>query len=253
MAKPLLLVDVGNSRVKWAWAGEDGGFRAGPAFPSAAMGLEAGLDRHWGSLDAPAAVYASNVAGAEAAERIIAWVAHRWHSPVYFVRSEAQGYGVVNGYEQPECLGVDRWVGLIALRHGYALPACLVDCGTALTLDLLDEDGRHLGGLIAPGPALMKRALFQETWGVRPEGAARAGLLGRDTAACVDGGVMRACAGLVEKTLGEPVLSSLSRPPTLVLSGGDGEILGQSLGLPYRLAPDLVLLGLLIIATTEPT
>ena len=240
--KGCLLVDIGNSRVKWAVA-EHGELKVGAAFPSDAAEFGKSLDRLWRDMGAPRAAHASNVAGDAMADRLAEWVARRWNLPVRFARSEARAHGVINGYRQPERLGVDRWMGLIALRHDYALPACLVDCGTALTLDVLDETGRHLGGLIAPGPALMRRALLRETQGVRPEGTAAGGPLGLDTAAC---------AGLVEKTLSE-LAPALDRAPTLVLSGGDGGLLGQALPIPYRLAPDLVLRGLLIIATTEST
>ncbi|BBL75139.1 type III pantothenate kinase [Methylomagnum ishizawai] len=245
-----LLVDIGNSRLKWAVASDAGELRVGPAFPSSAAGLEEHLECHWGGLEAPDAVHVANVAGAATAGRLAAWVARQWRLPVHCVRSQAVGYGVTNGYLEPERLGVDRWVGLVALRRDYPLPACLVDCGTALTLDVLDAAGRHLGGLIAPGPALMRRALFQETQGVRPGGEPALDILGRDTASGVAGGIMAACAGLVEKTLAG---LAFDRPPTLVLAGGGAAALASALSPLCRLAPDVVLRGLFIIATTEST
>jgi type III pantothenate kinase len=247
MGKTWLLVDIGNTRVKWGRA-KNGRLVAGTPFPSEGAALCDHLDRHWRALGAPDAVYVSNVIGAEAAGRLADWIARHWSGvPVRFARSEAQGHGVINGYERPEQLGVDRWVGLIALRRDYPLPACVADCGTALTFDVLDADGRHLGGLIAPGPALMKRALVQETRGVRGGDGRVPEFLGRDTAAGVASGILRACAGLVEKSVREAA-EYLGRSPTLVLSGGDGEAVGQCLGVPYRLEPDLVLRGLFTIA-----
>jgi type III pantothenate kinase len=249
MDEALLLVDIGNSRVKWGRAcGEK--MTVGEAFPSQPDGLEPCLDRHWGRLAAPRAVYASSVGATEAAARLSAWVARRWAVPLRFAAAEARGYGVVNGYQRPAQLGVDRWLGLVALRSDYGLPSCLVDCGTALTLDALDAEGRHLGGLIAPGLALMKRALFRETQGIREEEGIAASLgLGRDTASCVESGVLLACAGLVEKAYGE-LTGRLGVPPVLALSGGGGAALGHALAVPYRLAPDLVLRGLLLSAAT---
>jgi type III pantothenate kinase len=246
---PWLLVDIGNSRVKWAWA-EGESWVSGLPFPSERSGLERELDRHWGGLAGPAAVQVSNVLGSEFANVLAAWVARRWGCPIHYARSLAEGYGVVNGYARPERLGVDRWVALVGLRQMSGLPACVADCGTALTFDVLDGTGRHRGGLIAPGLGLMRRALALETHGVPAvEGEAR-DFPGRDTAAGVSGGVLLAGAGLIEKAL-RNTEALLGSRPILVLTGGDAETLGRCLAVPYRPAPELVLRGLLTIAETE--
>jgi type III pantothenate kinase len=249
MAHRRVLVDIGNSRVKWGRA-EGAALLPGAAFPTDTAALGTRLDPLWGGLEPPDAVYVSNVAGAEIAAELSAWVDSAWGVPVRFAKAEAAACGVVNGYEQPSQLGVDRWVGLIALKRYYALPTCLVDCGTALTLDVLDAEGVHLGGLIAPGPALMKRALLRGTRGIAHlEGEGGAGL-GRNTAAGVAGGVLHAAAGLVEKALRETA-ERLGRVPSLVLTGGDGEALGRCLAVPYRFDADLILKGLLTLAEND--
>jgi type III pantothenate kinase len=249
MFKRVVLADIGNSRVKWGRA-ERGVLSLGAAFATDVAALAGNLDLRWGALEAPEAVYVSNVAGAEVAARLAAWVATRWSVPVHFARAEAQRCGVTNGYENPEQLGVDRWVGLIALKRCYDLPACLVDCGTALTFDVLDGEGRHLGGLIAPGPALMKRTLLRNTQGVAEVDGRFDGWLGRNTAAGVAGGVLAACAGLVERAVSESA-ERLGRMPAVAVTGGDGESLGQWLGLPYRHDGELILKGLLTLAENE--
>lgn len=249
MAKRWLLVDIGNSRVKWANADGDS-FQVGSAFPSAFATLRAQLDQHWRGLAAPDAVYIANVTGTATAELLTAWIAEHWRVPVRFARSVAAAEGVVNGYTRPEQLGVDRWVGLIALRHEAELPACLVDCGTALTFDLLDQNGQHRGGLIAPGLALMKQVLLKETHGVTEVEGQIPEALGRDTAAGVASGVLRALAGLVEKAWRE-AYECVGVAPDLVLVGGDAARLGACLAMPYRLLPDLVLRGLLILAESD--
>lgn len=249
MTRGRVLVDMGNSRVKWARE-EEGRLTVGPPFPSDSAALVGQLDFHWGTLEAPRAVHAVNVAGAEMAAALARWVSARWGVPVHFARAEAESCGVTNGYRQPETLGVDRWIGLIGLWRHYGLPACLADCGTALTFDVLDAEGRHLGGLIAPGLALMKRALLQETSGIRVVEAETSGFLGRDTAAGVESGVRHACAGLLEKSLVEAA-KLLGRTPALVLCGGDGESIGRCLGVPHRVDADLVLRGLLTLADNE--
>lgn len=249
MTRRLILADIGNSRVKWGRA-ERGRLFSGEAFATEATRLAEHLDRHWGALEPPEAVYVSNVAGADIAEHLSKWVAARWGVLPRFARAEAARCGVVNGYENPGQLGVDRWVGLIGLKGHYPLPACLADCGTALTFDVLDAGGRHLGGLIAPGPAAMRRVLLQETRGIGEVDGGAAEGLGRNTAAGVAGGVLRACAGLVEKSAREAA-GRLGRTPTLVLAGGDGEAIGRYLDIPHRFDGDLVLEGLLILAEND--
>ena len=250
MSERLWLVDIGNSRLKWARS-ESGRLTPGAAFASKCSALTAHLERHWSSVGCPDAVYVSNVAGSEIARRLEEWVSARWGSPVIFARSEPQRDGVVNGYVQPECLGVDRWLGLLALHRDYALPACLVDCGTAITLDLLDAAGRHQGGLIAPGLATMKGALLAGANGIAMEATAgHTGLLGRNTVACVESGVRLACAGLIEKAVRE--LSTQSdRHVLVVLTGGDAAAIAHHLALPWHLDEHIVLRGLLTIAESE--
>jgi len=241
-----LLVDIGNSRVKWGTA-QDHRIVSGEPFPSASESLEESLDGHWLSLPIPRCIYACNVAGAEAERTITEWVQKQWGISPKFVGSVAQGYGVVNGYEIPEKLGVDRWVSLVAIREFGAQPICVADCGTALTFDVLDAQGRHLGGLIAPGLAMMKRVLVQETKGIRDVGLDHPGFLGRSTAAAVKGGVLAACAGLIEKSVGKAA-KELGDVPSLVLTGGDAEIIADVLDRPCQVVPDLILRGLLCIA-----
>lgn len=251
MTAPWLLVDIGNSRVKWATA-RDGQRWTGTPFASAADGLAERLEQHWSGLETPGAVLASNVAGPAAAAVLAGWIERHWGVPLRFAASQAEGHGVANGYRNPEQLGVDRWLGLIALRRETASPALLADCGTALTLDLLDAAGQHRGGLIAPGLAPMRRALLAETQGVRLDGAGTAAGLGQDTAGGVAGGTLWAAAGLIEKAWRETA-RELGAEPTLVLSGGDAATLGHALGIPYRLVPDMVLGGLFILAEADPT
>lgn len=241
-----LLVDIGNSRVKWGIV-QDDRIVSGQPFPSAAESLVKSLDRHWLSLPVPHRIYACNVVGSDAERAITAWTQRHWGDSPHFVRSAERGYGVVSGYEEPEKLGVDRWVSLIALRELSRGPACVVDCGTALTFDVLDADGRHLGGLIAPGLAMMKRALVQDTKGIKDIDSGDSRFLGRSTAAAVKGGVLAACAGLIERSVGKAAIE-LGQVPDLVLTGGDADVIADALDRPCKVVPDLILRGLLRIA-----
>jgi len=247
----LLLVDIGNSRVKWALAERNrDDLLAGTPFASRGGELLAGLENQWAGLEPPQAVVAANVAGAETESHLADWVREHWGLPVRWVNSRPEGYGVVNGYAQPERLGVDRWVALVGARYRFALPLCVADCGTALTLDALDGEGRHLGGWIVPGLSLMRHALMAETGGVRVMemvAAIPVGGLGVTTGEAVSGGAVRACSGLIEKTIAD-LATRLHVAPGLILTGGDAGSVGRDLAISCHWAPDLVLWGLLVIA-----
>ena len=243
MSGAVLLVDVGNSRLKWARVAEDGHWSHGVPFST----RSADFDRHWAEVPRPDAVWVSNVAGPDAADRLQHWVERQWGRPVQFGRSQVRCGAVVNGYARPEQLGVDRWFGLLGLYRPDGRPACLVDCGTAITVDVLDADGRHQGGLIAPGLETMAAALRQ-----RAPGLASATptppvppTLGRDTASGVGSGCLLAAAGLIEKVF-QDTAAGQGALPRLVLTGGDAAAIGACLSQPHALDESIVLRGLLI-------
>ncbi len=251
MNRTLLLVDIGNSRLKWALA-QGRELHAGMPFCSAAKGLTARLERHWSALGPPASVHVASVAGPDRIATVGGWVRARWGLELRCARTEASRGGVSNGYERPAQLGVDRWLGLLGLHRAHALPACLADCGTAITLDVLDADGQHRGGLIAPGLATMQRSLSKDTHalGLTPGQWPDAGALGRDTAAGIRAGCVLACAGLVEKALAE--LGHAGRAPVrLVMTGGDATTIGRRLAIPHVIDEPIVLRGLLAVAESR--
>ena len=244
MTHPILLVDIGNSRVKWAfwWEGE---LRSGLPFASDSQGLGGRLSQSWGALAPPAAVYAANVAGPSVEDTLQEWIEHRWGLPVQFALTESEGGGVINGYRQPERLGVDRWLALVGLRRHYPIPACVVDCGTAITLDYLDAEGRHQGGLIAPGLQSMRSVLASNTHqlGSIDDATTVNPRLARDTNEGIQSGCLRACAGLIE-TVVKDLRQREDDQLHLVMTGGDAAIIGQLLGSPYHQDEHLVLRGL---------
>ncbi|MBN2700026.1 MAG: type III pantothenate kinase [Methylothermaceae bacterium] len=243
-----LLVDCGNSRLKWGLLRADE-IVSGVSLRSSNGITESDLNGIWADLNTPRQVWIANVAGQMVADRLNAWSRTHWRITPHFVRPLAEGYGVVNGYRYPETLGVDRWLAMIAVRHRYTLPACIVDCGTALTLDVLDQTGRHRGGLICPGLALMAETLMQDTAGVRfetPAGGERGSGLADHTGAAVYRGVRQAALGLIERTYDRYIQAE--GPLSLVMTGGDAAELAPSLSVPLHLAPDLVLQGLAVVS-----
>ena len=160
------------------------------------------------------------------------------------VKSLAEGCGVKIAYRHPEKLGVDRWLALLAARKIYSCSTCVVDCGTAITIDLLDEEGQHLGGVIAPGLTLMKKSLAGATQDLDffesqfPIG------LADNTEAAIYSGTLFSIVGLIEHTM------SKNLGFQLILTGGDAEIVAKELSVDAIVRSDLVLQGLAVVITS---
>jgi type III pantothenate kinase len=248
---PVLLVDLGNTRAKWALLVE--GVR-GPATAMlhAPAGVGEALRSAWAELPRPAEVLVGSVAGAERNQALGTLCQALWDREPRFVAAEARAAGVSNGYEVPGQLGIDRWLALLAARADGRGPACVLDCGTAVTIDLIDGAGRHQGGLILPGLSLMRECLLARTRippvatpAARPE-------LGRGTGAAMANGALLAVLGAVRETLARAATGGLGAA-RLVVTGGDGAAVVASWDAPAELRPDLVLEGLAVVAGTRGT
>ena len=156
-------MDIGNSRIKWA-LDEAGGIRGLSAMEYKPDDLPALLMEHWKNLPHPERIFVSNVAGKQVADVLVKVCSDTWSSAPCFIQVEKETCGVINGYDDIDQLGVDRWLSIIAAWSGGHNDVCVVGCGTALTIDLILADGRHLGGYIIPGTHMM----LETTTLVRP-------------------------------------------------------------------------------------
>lgn len=240
-----LLVDLGNSRLKWACS-ENGTLRSGTPLDHAAP-LAPQLDAAWCDLPSPRRVLVSSVVRGELEDELRATVAARFGIAPEFVRSAAQLCGVRVAYAQPHKFGIDRLLALIALHAARPAPTVLASVGTALTLDALAADGTHLGGLIAPSPALAQKALLGATARVSASDAASLAEIATDTEDAVRSGCWLGAVALIERFHAQAA-RALGATPQLVLAGGDGPLLQQWLDVPSRYEADLVLRGLAVYA-----
>jgi len=243
----VLVADLGNTRIKWAVL--DGGRLTGQsAAPWGGRGgLARALDGCWGSLTPCRRAVVASVGGVSVREALGAWLRGRWQIEVEFVTPAREGFGVTCAYQAPETLGADRWAALVAARRRYERGVLIADCGTAITIDALAAGGRHLGGAIAPGLFAMCRSLVESTAEVRDTGGAATLALGRTTGDAVAAGTLYAAVGLIERVAADlaPVLGAEAQ---LVVTGGDGRLVGEGLARPCEHIADLVLEGLAIIA-----
>ena len=245
----LLLVDLGNTRLRWA---APGGLRAGEIGVTTHRGaLDGGmLEGCWAGRPAPDRIVVANVAGPAAAAALTDWVRDAWALEPAFLESPPSACGVRNGYERPDQLGIDRFAALVGAYRAGLAPACVVDCGSAITVDLLTADGAHLGGYIAPGLAAMADALTAAAPGLPPAGGNAGSGPGRKTESAIAAGTRLAAAGLVERVLAESA-EALGPAPNRVITGGDGPLLAADLPGPSHQVPGLVLQGLYALATEE--
>lgn len=243
----MVLVDAGNSGIKWGTL-KRGKVEARGAFLHVTADLDSALTAAWQELERPERVVVANVAGEIVSEGLRDWCEAHWSLVPQEITAEAERFGVTNAYLEPARLGVDRWAALVAARESVKGAVCIVDCGTAVTLDVMDGEGRHLGGLIIPGLAMMRRALSEQTQGIgRVEEGGEVALLGRDTAAAVNGGTLYALVAAIDRITAD-LAAELPAPLTRLLAGGDAVRLLPLLRGGYRHESDLVLQGLGIIA-----
>lgn len=244
-----LLLDIGNSRIKWAMSDGAGLSHAGAAARDAALFNT--LSDAWRQLPAPARILAANVAGAEFAEVLSRWIKVCWGVPVEYVVVEQGWGGLEIAYAQPLLFGVDRWLALIAARHLHGGDVCVIDCGTAVTIDAVTAAGRHLGGVIVPGVTLMQGSLLQRSPGVS-RGVETAALntpelLGCDTRSGIELGALYAVAGAITHTL-ERIKVKMAEPITSIITGGDAEVVLHETAAVHQHHPHLVLQGLQYLA-----
>jgi len=245
-----LLVDIGNTRAKWAV------LRDGQLAERGAVAHRGAAARDWTRAmevlgDGLSRIVVSNVAGPGVAHALGEWALGRHGVRPEFLRAAASAAGLESSYAHPESMGVDRWLGMIGAWRRARRPLVCVAAGTAMTVDAVDERGRHAGGLIVPGYGLMIESLMNHTsdvaHGVAVEEPRVRGRLGCNTAAAIELGACQALAGAAERAI-RWFARQTGVEPTVYLGGGDATRMEPFLDVRYELAPDLVLEGLAAMA-----
>lgn len=236
----ILLLDAGNSRIKWG-VRQAGQWLARGVFPTREV---ARLDVDLAQFPCAQALLCC-VADGATRSKLDDLLAARVEQRVW-LSALADAHGVCNRYQPPESLGADRYAALLAARHRELGDCVVVTVGTALTVDALTAAGVFLGGVIAPGPDLMRTALLRGTAGVR-ELSGDVLDFPVDTGAAVSSGIALAQVGVVTG-MRERLLRQCRGPVTVLLSGGARAVMAGLLAPPVVEADDLVLEGLLWIA-----
>jgi type III pantothenate kinase len=233
----LLALDAGNTRIKWGV--HDGGtWVATGSVPTAQANV---LAESLGASGAIARAIASNVAGAEV-ERELERIARSLGATLELVRPTASARGVSNRYRDPAQLGPDRWAAIVAARARGPGAKVVATAGTALTVDALTAAGEFLGGLILPGPGLMRSSLTAATARLR-DTEGRYADFPASTPDAITSGAIAACVGAIEG-MAARLEAREGAAAELLLSGGAARELSAHLARRHTVHDNLVLEGL---------
>jgi type III pantothenate kinase len=238
-----LYVDIGNSAIKWATAEE---LRIANLHVAASDNLPATIEQAWSGLKRPDAVHIASVRRPGVEIELRNWIERQWQIAPRFAETRQREHGVTNGYIKPEQLGVDRWLALIASRALSPSPKIVVDCGSATTIDAMDGEGRHIGGVIMPGFRLFSDVLRQNTDIPDYHVGSTSDYFATDTASAILAGTAVAQSASVEKLYRLLQARDTMADVQCIVTGGDAGILAEHLQLPYQVIPGLVLDGLFI-------
>ena len=234
-----LLIDAGNTRIKWALTESGSWERHGALATEHAHDLP-------GLLPATAAIqeiWASNVAGERVAHQIRLTARPHPACRLQFVTARAIQCGVRNGYAHADQLGSDRWCALIAAWEKLHDECLVVNSGTATTIDALSARGEFRGGLILPGIALMRRSLADATEQLEQGDGGYSAFPDNTADAILSGAIQASCGAIA---LQRSLLHDPAAP--VILSGGSAALLHDHLEPPVHVVDDLVLQGLLLIS-----
>jgi type III pantothenate kinase len=246
----ILVIDVGNTRLKWAWLSSTGlSDQQAVVHRDAKPGIW--TTALFQSGQKPQRVLVSNVAGPAMAKTLTRFTKKIFHVDVEFITAEQEFHGLKSGYLDPTLLGADRWLALIGAWTRTRSALCVVDAGTAVKVDSVDASGQHLGGLIVPGIHMMREALMKKTSDIaraaEQSTPSLAGILANNTIGAVSRGAVFALAGMADRAA-EVIEQSTGVKPKLFITGGDAGMITGTMRSHGEIVPDLVLQGLAVIA-----
>ncbi len=233
----ILDLDIGNTFIKWRCEERRGQWLTAELTSDGFDQMCAGLT--------PSRVRIASVADNELQLAIISRVRQCWGLEAEIAKTSARAAGVSNSYQDPSRMGVDRWLAMIAGYRRSRRACCVVDCGSAITVDYVDGQGVHLGGYIIPGLRLMRTGLLKNTSRVLVSSAAgnwQNSAPGRSTEEAVDHGICLLLDALAARIVSD-YRRLLGDDAALLVTGGDGDSFRQSAG-QGDYCPELVLDGL---------
>ena len=241
-----LLIDHGNSRIKWALT-DAGNLSVGQAIDYHDDETDFSL---WEKFNTVQRVLVSNSAGPKAFAHLANHCQNQWQLNPELLQAQPEQCGVINSYPEPQTLGADRWLALIAARQIFKDSLAVIDCGTAVTCDALSKEGVFLGGVISAGPKVAADALVKKAAHLDLDEMHYPGAFNTDTASAVSAGSLIFTVGGIEKVLNE-FRSQLGDEIRVLMTGGWADTLAPLMDLDVAVYPDLVLQGIQFAAGKE--
>lgn len=234
-----LELDAGNTFIKWRLLDAEEGVLARGRWLTAEFSIEQLQDCGY----RPEAVWLASVAGDGLNQLLTLGVESHWQVPLRRASTSVTAAGVRNSYADPSRMGVDRWLAMLAAWNRVGQSCWVVDCGSAITVDLLDAAGCHRGGYILPGLRLMQQSLLGNTAEVRVDRDIEHYSVapGRDTSSAVAHGANLLLLSLARQL--REGIPGVASPARVLVTGGDGAQLLEMIP-EAESCPDLVMDGL---------
>lgn len=236
-----LLTDFGNTRLKWCLQGTE---TQGAIVVK--EDLEGALSRLRSEIGVVDRVGVACVKGAAFKARLIGAFLELWGVAPELAITPAAEQGLVCSYKDPSKMGVDRWLAMLAAYNRFGGGVCVVDSGTAMTIDCVASDGCHIGGYILPGFHLSIDALLAGTdevkFDVLEEKVCTS--YGKSTREAVYNGALLSQVSIIEKVYSELLKVNTACSCTLIVTGGNADFISPFIGIDHKLERDLVLEGL---------
>jgi type III pantothenate kinase len=241
-----LLLDLGNSRCKFAIVekGDLKQYEAQNYGPFGKLYSVKSLSDQYSDADE---VVISSVLSEEMNSQIKETLLNGAAKNVFFLAPEENSFGVKLAYADPSNMGVDRVAALIGAKEKYSGNSCIVDCGTAITIDVLDAKGVHQGGVILPGIKVMKKALLSNTKIEVSDADVEFDVLSKTTEGAIHTGCISAVVGGVEHVVNK-MASDYDGFDQIVITGGDAEKIKSYLSMQADMDNTLVLDGLKVVS-----
>ena len=242
----ILLIDQGNSLIKWnSYSRQEfTTYRSGTFADLENYLLSCGEDKQLSFEQ----VLVSSVKSEEQSAELCTLLNKFFSVPIKFAKTSARFHQLVCSYDDYSKLGIDRWLAMIAVSHQIFSAFMIVDAGSAITLDVVDTEGLHLGGHIIPGLLMQQSQLLSGTDKVKFSTTNTTDIdkaepyeLGKTTAEAVRNGCLTNICSYIETMY---LRESQKNELTVILTGGDSEQLSKVLTINHQVIPDLVLRGL---------
>lgn len=243
----ILEIDAGNTRIKWRLLEyaktQKEKISSGVELVQAGVNeLPEAFCKHLQELrkDGIKKICVSNVRGKNFENALAAFCEKHFSIKLDFALVSPEKDGLINAYQDFNALGVDRWLAMLAAYHSAQSAVCVVDCGSAITIDLISASGQHEGGFIVPGLQMMQRSLDEQTVNLhyQPESISNIEP-GINTAIAINHGVLNMALGMLEK-----VKNEWGEDRHWYLCGGDSAILSPFIKWKHIVKPELVMNGL---------